>query len=276
MRMMENGNNNVVFENPKLSDEQYNELFKQIERAEFEKLQHKTTIPTYYLNLLFDEPSNWRLLDSFFEWENKRVRFDNGKKLVEVFTDIENIALEQIKELIDEGNDYYERYQNGDELNFGGGFFFHVMREHPNIIKTLKDMNCKAFHSLCDIIHKKTFAKYFFEIEQYELAFHVHFQTVAKYAYEVKALNIPLDFAKMQSKQNSQKSRKRWGDKVEQQRQRYLKHYKDRGFTTYKACALWIWENDNPENLDFDTIKNHLSKADKEQAKQKQNKIEKK
>ena len=75
---------------------------------------------------------------------------------------------------------------------------------------------------------------------------------------------------------NSCNARQRWGDKVEQQRQRYLKHYKDRGFTTYKACALWIWENDNPENLDFDTIKNHLSKADKEQAKQKQNKIEKK
>ena len=49
--------------------------------------------------------------------------------------------------------------------------------------------------------------------------------------------------------------------------------YKEKGFTTYKACAMWIWENDNPENLDFDTIRNHLSKADKEQAKQKQNKI---
>ena len=74
----------------------------------------------------------------------------------------------------------------------------------------------------------------------------------------------------------SQKSRKRWGDKVDQQKQRYLQHYKEKGFNTYKACALWIWKNDNPENLDFDTIKNHLSKADKEQAKQKQNKIEKK
>lgn len=75
---------------------------------------------------------------------------------------------------------------------------------------------------------------------------------------------------------NAKKARKRWGDKVEQQRQRYLQHYKEKGFTTYKACAMWIWENDNPENLDFDTIRNHLSKADKEQAKQKQNKIEKK
>ena len=84
-------------------------------------------------------------------------------------------------------------------------------------------------------------------------------------------------FLKQQTQNTmAQTARQRWGDKVEQQRQRYLQHYKEKGFTTYKACALWIWENDNPENLDFDTIKNHLSKADKEQAKQKQNKIEKK
>lgn len=58
-------------------------------------------------------------------------------------------------------------------------------------------------------------------------------------------------------------SMKRWGNKVERQRKRYLEHFKQQGFTTYKACAMWIYENDNPENLDFDTIKKHLSQADK-------------
>ena len=129
---------------------------------------------------------------------------------------------------------------------------------------------------MCKCIAIKANANIFLDKQQYEEVFYC--VTLAGYIFgnSVKKLDIKTDFQILKSKENKQKARQRWGDKVEQQRQRYLQHYKEKGFTTYKACAMWIWENDNPENLDFDTIRNHLSKADKEQAKQKQNKIEKK
>ena len=46
-------------------------------------------------------------------------------------------------------------------------------------------------------------------------------------------------------------------------RQRYLQIFKEHGFTTIKACADWIYHNDNEENLELETIKIHVSKANR-------------
>ena len=248
---------------------------KEFERIQFERLQHKSIIPTLFLKELIDRPSSWELAHYFFKLDHKE--HDKNECLIDLINKIELIAIESYREVLAE-KDYEIDMQSENPIMYSG-FGFEILREHNEIfseIQKIKKIEVINFFDLCKCIAIKANANIFLDKQQYEEVFYC--VTLAGYIFgnSVKKLDIKTDFQILKSKENKQKARQRWGDKVEQQRQRYLQHYKEKGFTTYKACALWIWENDNPEQLDLDTIKIHLSKADKEQAKQKQNKIEKK
>lgn len=75
---------------------------------------------------------------------------------------------------------------------------------------------------------------------------------------------IEIDIAKRTQKAN----KARWQGHVEQLRRRYLELDKSRQGSadkkpTIKAVATWIYEHHNEQGLEFETIRNHLSKARK-------------
>ncbi len=53
------------------SSASFQNLVRQAEQIEFERLQHKTIIPTCFIQELIDSPPNWLLESNFFDVNHK-------------------------------------------------------------------------------------------------------------------------------------------------------------------------------------------------------------
>lgn len=245
------------------SDADLEKILKQIEQTEFERLQHRTTIPTVFIKELLDSPPNFLLSRNFFD-----VGYKDRKKITiihELIEKIENIAIEDCKELLEEQSYRVDFYQ--EEPIMYRGLSVHIMRSDENIYLESKELKCLNFHKLCDCINLKAFARLYFENQQYEASFYCI--NLAGYVFgagtnEVRGDN---DFQKKLSKSNKSKANKRWSKHNQtrpEKKKQYLQIMDQQNFTTFAETAEYIKQNiETDKKPSYDTIKRWLSQASK-------------
>lgn len=238
----------------KYSIEEVLAIKKQLEQIEFERLQHKTIVPTVYLQELVENPSIYNLAKIFFKCDSNDTA--RKKEIEQALIELQDFAFEYVSGECDCEKEY-QSFKNGDEP-FSFSLLGCCLIDNKDIyikISKLAKLDCKEIKLLFDIIADKACSLLFFQKGFYEMAFFYNNSAFLLYGYALKALNLPSE--------NRARAKKRWGNHVPNLRHKYLKIFQEQGFTTYAKCAMWIYENDNEENLDFDTIRKHLSKADK-------------
>lgn len=150
------------------SDADLQKILEQAERIEFERLQHRTTIPTVFIKELLDSPPNFLLSRNFFDVGYKdRKRISIIHELIEK---IENIAIEDCKGLLEEQG-YRVDFEKEESIMYRG-LSVHIMLSNKDIYLESKELKCLNFHKLCDCINLKAFARLYFENQQYEASFY--------------------------------------------------------------------------------------------------------
>ena len=125
------------------SDADLQKILEQAERIEFERLQHRTTIPTVFIKELLDSPPNFLLSRNFFDVGYKdRKRISIIHELIEK---IENIAIEDCKGLLEEQG-YRVDFEKEESIMYRG-LSVHIMLSNKDIYlesKELKCLNCSG------------------------------------------------------------------------------------------------------------------------------------
>jgi hypothetical protein len=150
------------------SDYDFQKILEQAEQIEFERLQHRTTIPTVFIKELLDSPPNYLLRSKFFD-----VSYKDSKRISSIHSlieKIESIAIEECKALLEE-QDYRVDFEQEEPIMYRG-FAIHIIVNHKDIYLKLKELKCLNFHKLCDCINLKAFTKLYFENKQYEVSFY--------------------------------------------------------------------------------------------------------
>ena len=245
------------------SDADLEKILKQAEQIEFERLQHRTIIPTVFIKELLDSPPNYLLRSKFFDVSYKdRKKISSIHNLIER---IENIAIEECKELLEE-QDYRVDFEQEAPIMYGG-FFVHIIINHKDIYLESKELKCLNFHKLCDCINLKAFTKLYFENQQYEVSFYC--VSLASYVFgagtnEVSGDN---DFQKKLSKSNKSKANKRWSKHNQtrpEKKKQYLEIMDQQNFTTFTETAEYIKQNiETGKKPSYDSIRRWLSEARK-------------
>ena len=245
------------------SDADLEKILKQIEQTEFERLQHRTTIPTVFIKELLDSPPNFLLSRNFFD-----VGYKDRKKITiihELIEKIENIAIEDCKELLEEQG-YRVDFEKEESIMYRG-LSVHIMLSNKDIYLESKELKCLNFHKLCDCINLKAFAKLYFENQQYEASFYCI--NLVGYVFgagtnEVRGDN---DFQKKLSKSNKKKANKRWSKHNQtrpEKKKLYLEIMDQQNFTTFAETAEYIKQKiETDKTPSYDTIKRWLSQANK-------------
>lgn len=245
------------------SDADLQKILEQAERIEFERLQHRTTIPTVFIKELLDSPPNFLLSRNFFDVGYKdRKRISIIHELIEK---IENIAIEDCKELLEEQG-YRVDFEKEESIMYRG-LSVHIMLSNKDIYLESKELKCLNFHKLCDCINLKAFAKLYFENQQYEASFYCI--NLAGYVFgagtnEVSGDN---DFQKKLSKSNKSKAKTRWlkhNQTRPEKKKQYLQIMDEQNFTTFAETAEYIKQNiETGKKPSYDSIKRWLSEARK-------------
>jgi len=245
------------------SDADLEKILKQIEQTEFERLQHRTTIPTVFIKELLDSPNNWMLCRNFFDVGMRDKEKNN--LIYELIEKIENIAIKECKEIL-EDEEYYVDFEHESPIAYHG-FFVLIRRKHEEIYSESKELKCLNFYKLCDCIKLKVFARLYFEHQQYEASFYC--SNLANYIFgagtnEVRGEH---DFQKKLSKSNKTKANKRWSKHNQarpEKKKQYLEIMDQENFTTFAETAEYIKQNIETEKTpSYDTIKRWLSQASK-------------
>lgn len=244
------------------SDADLEKILKQAEQIYFERLQHRTTIPTVFIKELLDSPPNYLLSRHFFD-----VGYKDRKKISiihELIEKIEHIAVEDCKELLEE-QDYRVDFEQEEPIMYGG-FSIHIMLSNKDIYLESKELKCLNFHELCDCINLKAFARLYFENQQYEASFYC--VRLASYIFSAGMNEVIGDnnFQKKISKQNRQNSINYWkprNEEKEQLKARYLRIMKEQGFIKYSDAAEHIHATENLEKKKYRYIYDALREADK-------------
>jgi len=244
------------------SDADLEKILKQAEQIEFERLQHRTTIPTVFIKELLDSPPNFLLSRNFFD-----VGYKDRKKISiihELIEKIENIAIEECKELLEE-QDYRVDFEQEEPIMYSG-FPVGIIVDHKDIYLESKELKCLNFFKLCQCINLKAFAKLYFENQQYEVSFYCI--NLAGYVFgagtnEVSGDN---DFQKKIAKRNRQNSINYWqprNEEKEKLKAKYLRIMNEQGFTKYTDAADYIYANENIEKKKYRYVYDALRAADK-------------
>ena len=244
------------------SDE-FEKALEQAQQIAFERLQHKTTIPTVFIEEMLDSPPNYLLCSNFFDVNYKdSERISSIHNLIEK---IESIAIEDCKELLEE-QDYRVDFEQEEPIMYRG-FSVGIMLDHKDIYLESKELKCLSFHKLCECINLKAFARLYFENQQYEVSFYC--VSLASYVFgagtnEVRGDN---DFQTKLSRSNKSKAHKRWSkhnkERAEKKKQ-YLEIMRTKGFSTFADTAEYIKQNiETDKKPSYDTIKRWLSQANK-------------
>ena len=245
------------------SDADLEKILKQAEQIEFERLQHRTTIPTVFIKELLDSPPNFLLSRNFFD-----VGYKDRKKISiihELIEKIENIAIEECKELLEE-QDYRVDFEQEEPIMYSG-FPVGIIVDHKDIYLESKELKCLNFFKLCQCINLKAFAKLYFEKQQYEVSFYCI--NLAGYVFgagtnEVRGDN---DFQKKLSKSNKSKANKRWSKHNQtrpEKKKQYLQIMDQQNFTTFAETAEYIKQHiETDKKPSYDSIKRWLSEARK-------------
>ena len=253
----------VGITNTKLSENNLQTILEQAEKTSFERLKHKTTMPTFFINNLLDSPSNWRLRQTFFEIDIK----DQEKKLLihELIEKIESIAIKECKQLLEE-QDYYVNFEEEEPIIYRG-LYIDIRVNHEDIYLNSVKLGCLDFSRLCECIQLKAYAKIYFENLQHEISFYC--VSLASYVFgaaanEVRGEN---DFQKKLSESNKSKANKRWSKHNEnrtEKKKQYLEIMRLKGFSTFTDTAEYIKQHiETDKKPSYDTIKRWLSQASK-------------
>ena len=243
------------------SDADLQKILEQAEQIEFERLQHRTTIPTVFIKELLDSPPDYLLSRNFFDVGYKdRKRISVIHNFIEK---IENIAIEDCKELLEE-QDYRVDFEQETPIMYHG-LFIDIRINHEDIYLESKELKCLNFHKLCDCINLKAFTRLYFENQQYEASFYC--VRLASYIFgaatnEVRGDN---DFQKKLSKSNKTKANKRWSKHNQtrpEKKKQYLEIMDQENFTTFAETAEYIKQHiEKDKTPSYDTIKRWLSQA---------------
>ncbi|WAI88591.1 hypothetical protein SC65A3_02067 [Psychrobacter sp. SC65A.3] len=223
------------------SDADLQKILEQAERIEFERLQHRTTIPTVFIKELLDSPPNFLLSRHFFDVGYKdRKRISIIHELIEK---IENIAIEDCKGLLEEQG-YRVDFEKEESIMYRG-LSVHIMLSNKDIYLESKELKCLNFHKLCDCIN---LVGYVFGAG----------------TNEVRGDN---DFQKKLSKSNKTKANKRWSKHNQtrpEKKKLYLEIMDQQNFTTFAETAEYIKQHiETDKKPSYDTIKRWLSQANK-------------
>lgn len=251
------GTNNTDF-----TDADLQALLKQAKKVSFERLQHKTTIPTVLISGLIDSPSNWMLSQTFFDVSIK----DREKRnhIHNLIIKIEEIAIESHKGYLEE-IDYYINFEFENPIRYQG-FWAEILLENKDQLLESEKLNCISFRSLCDCISLRSYARLLFNNQQYEEAFYCITLACYVFGYAQKELSIPNDFQKMIAEQNRQKSIEYWkprNEEKEKLKAKYLRIMNEQGFTKYTDAAEHIYAKENLEKKKYRYIYDVLREADK-------------
>ncbi|MGO2213033.1 hypothetical protein ACTXJ2_06755 [Psychrobacter alimentarius] len=245
------------------SDEDLQKILEQAKRIEFERLQHKTTIPTVFIKELLDSPPNYLLSHNFFD-----VGYKDRKKISAIHNlieKIENIAIKYCRELLEE-QDYYVNFEQEQPIMYAG-FGIHIIFDHKDLYLESKELKCLNFHKLCQCIKLKAFTRLYFENRQYEASFYC--VRLASYVFgagtnEVSGDN---DFQKKLSRSNKEKANKRWSKHNQtrpEKKKQYLEIMNQQNFTAFAETAEYIKQHiETDKKPSYDTIKRWLSQANK-------------
>ena len=119
------------------------------------------------------------------------------------------------------------------------------------------------------IVAYREFALLAFRNSNYLVAMELHQYSNEAYTHTIYSKVIFMDHFKQEmSFKNKKGNDARWKGSVESLRRKYLdldtKRQSELGKKlTIKAVAIWIHDHHNPEELEFETIRDHLSKARK-------------
>ena len=245
------------------SDADLEKILKQVEQIEFERLQHRTTIPTVFIKELLDSPNNWNLCQTFFDVS---IRDKEKKSLIyELIENLESIAIEECEELLEE-QDYHVNFEDEDPIMYQG-FSIHIRLHNNDIYLKSKELQCLDFYKLCDCINLKAFANLYFENQQYDVSFYC--VNLASYLFGAGANKVrgDSDFQTKLSKSNKSKAHKRWSKHNEERakkKKQYLEIMRVEGFSTFADAAEYIKQNvETDKKPSYDTIKRWLSQASK-------------
>ncbi|WP_296193553.1 MULTISPECIES: hypothetical protein [unclassified Psychrobacter] len=196
------------------------------------------------------------------------IGYKDRKKIsiiYELIEKIENIAIEDCKELLEEQG-YRVDFEKEESIMYRG-LSVHIMRSKKDIYLESKELKCLNFHKLCDCINLKAFAKLYFENQQYEASFYCI--NLAGYVFgagtnEVSGDN---DFQKKLSKSNKSKAKTRWlkhNQTRPEKKKQYLQIMDEQNFTTFTETAEYIKQNiETGKKPSYDSIKRWLSEASK-------------
>ena len=245
------------------SDYDLQKILEQAKQIEFERLQHRTTIPTVFIKELLDSPPNYLLSRNFFD-----VGYKDKKQISAIHNlieKIESIAIEDCKELLEE-QDYRVDFEQEQPIMYAG-FAVDIIVNHKDIYLESKKLKCLNFHKLCQCINLKAFTRLYFENQQYEVSFYC--VSLASYVFgagtnEVSGDN---DFQKKLSKSNKTKANKRWSKHNQtrpKKKKLYLEIMDQQNFTTFAETAEYIKQHiETDKKPSYDTIKRWLSQANK-------------
>lgn len=252
-----------------LTDDEIERLHKAWKKSENEKLKPKTTIPTFFMNELLDSPSNWELMNTFFEIVYEKTGDIKGDYL-SLLKKLERVAIDICRKILEERN-YNIDLLNKEPIPYGG-FGVTIRRVDNELFLKAQELICLDFYTLCNCIQVKAYARLLFDNQQYEESFYCINLASYIYGYEKRKLNDTNDFQKLLSHKRKEMAKKandaRWQGHVEQQRRKYLELDKQRQIEldkklSIKDVAMWIYSNRNEFDVEFETIRDHLSKARK-------------
>lgn len=253
----------------KLTDDEIEKLSKAWQQREIDKLKPKTTVPTFFMNELLDSPSNWELMSTFFKIVHEKTGYIKGDYL-NLLKNLERVATDTCRGILEEIN-YNIDLLDENPISYGG-FGITIRRVNNKLFLKAQELTCLDFYTLCNCIQLKSYARLLFDNKQYEESFYCINLASYIYGYGKRKLNDTDDFQKLLSHERKEVAKKaneaRWQGHVEELRRKYLELDKQRQNKldknlTIKSVATWIYEHHNQDDLEYETIRDHLSKARK-------------